>query len=97
MVVSMLVMSSSQRAQPIHSIGLKTHVLRRFEPFRYFSKVDAELVELAPLTSKFAKRSCVGIFHNERTRYTPLDPKLMFWGVSSRFITFRKLMQNWPN
>ena len=27
-------------------------------------------------------RSRVGIFRNERTRYTPLDPKLMFWCVS---------------
>jgi hypothetical protein len=30
-------------------------------------KVDAELAELAPLTYKFAIRSCVGIFQNERT------------------------------
>src|SRR6185312_8356035 len=27
-------------------------------------------------------RSRVGIFHNERTRSTPLDPKLMFWCIS---------------
>ena len=31
---------------------------------------------------KFMPRSRVGIFHNERTRSTPLDPKLMFWCVS---------------
>ena len=29
-----------------------------------------------------AKRSRVGIFHNESTRSTPLDPKLMFCSVS---------------
>jgi hypothetical protein len=29
--------------------------------------VDAKLAELAPLTQKFAKRSSVGTFHNERT------------------------------
>jgi hypothetical protein len=40
-------------------------------------KLDAKLVELAPLTHKFAKLSCVGIFHNERTRSTPFDPKLL--------------------
>jgi hypothetical protein len=48
-----------------------------------------------PLSHKFAKQSRVGIFQNERTRSTPLDPKLMFWGVSDHFVTPRKLMQNW--
>src|SRR6185369_5046954 len=31
---------------------------------------------------KFVPRSRVGIFHNECTRSTPLDPKLMFWCIS---------------
>ena len=31
---------------------------------------------------KFVPRSRVVIFHNELTRSTPLDPKLMFWCVS---------------
>jgi hypothetical protein len=30
-------------------------------------KVDAKLAEVAPLTHEFAKGTCVGIFHNERT------------------------------
>jgi hypothetical protein len=30
---------------------------------------------------KFVQRSRVGIFRNERTRSTPLDLKLMFWGI----------------
>ena len=30
---------------------------------------------------KFVPRSRVGIFHNERTRSIPLDPKLTFWCV----------------
>ena len=30
----------------------------------------------------FVPRSRIGIFHNERTRSTPLYPKLMFWCVS---------------
>ena len=33
-------------------------------------------------TSAFVPRSCVGIFRNECTRSTPLDPKQMFWCVS---------------
>ena len=37
---------------------------------------------------KFVPRSCVGIFRNERTRSTPLDPKLMFWCVSYYLGTF---------
>jgi hypothetical protein len=45
----------SQRAHAIHSIGPKTHVLGRFGPFRYCTKVDAKLAELVPLTHKFAK------------------------------------------
>jgi hypothetical protein len=81
----------------IHSVGPKTHVLVRFGMFRYYTKVNAKLAELVQLTHKFAKRSCIGIFRNERTRSTPLDLKLMFWGVSNRFVTARKSMQNWPN
>jgi hypothetical protein len=56
-----------QRTHLIHSIGPKTDVLARFGPFRYCTKVDAKLTELAPLTHKFAKRRCDEIFRNERT------------------------------
>ena len=35
----------------------------------------------AELVQKFVPRSRVGIFGNERTRSTPLDPKMMFWSV----------------
>jgi hypothetical protein len=71
--------------------------LGRFGPFRYCTKADAKLAELVALTQKFGKQSCVGIFRNEHARSIPFDPKLMFWGVSDRFVTARKLMQNWPN
>ena len=36
----------------------------------------------AELEQKFVPRSRVGISRNERTRSTPLDPKLTFWCVS---------------
>src|SRR6185437_7128168 len=36
----------------------------------------------AELEQKFVPRSRVGFFRNERTRSTPLDPKLKFWYVS---------------
>jgi hypothetical protein len=56
-----------QRSHPIHSIGPKTHALGHFGPFHYFTKIDAKLAELAPLTPKLAKRRFVGIFCNEST------------------------------
>jgi hypothetical protein len=72
----------------------KTHVLDRFEPIHYGTKVYAKLAELVPLTHMFAKRNCVRLFRNERTRSTPLVPKLMFWGISNCFDTARKTVQN---
>jgi hypothetical protein len=45
----------SQRMHPIHSIGLKTHVLERLRPFRYGMKVDAKVAELERLMHKSAK------------------------------------------
>src|SRR4029079_97353 len=41
------------------------------------------------LVQKFVPRSRVGIFRNEHTRSTPLDPKLMFWCVSDYLGPFR--------
>jgi hypothetical protein len=43
-------------------------------------KVDANLAEQVPLAHKFAKKTHARKFRNERTRSTPLEPKLMFWG-----------------
>jgi hypothetical protein len=81
----------------IYSIGPKTHGLERSGLFHWSTKVDVKVAELAPLTRKFAKWSCVEIFCNERTWSTPFNPKPMFLGVSDRFVTARKSMQNWPN
>ena len=44
-------------------------------PFGCLTKLGAKQ---AVQVQKFVTRSCVGIFRNERTRSTPLDPKLMF-------------------
>ena len=44
-------------------------------PFGCLTKVVAKRTELV---QKFVLRSRVGIFRNERTRSTPLDPNLMF-------------------
>ena len=46
--------------------------------FRYCTKLGAKWAVLVQLMQKFMPRSCVGTFRYERTRNTPLDPKLMF-------------------
>jgi hypothetical protein len=68
-----------------------------FQTVSLLHESDAKLVELTLLVHKFAKLSCVGIFRNERTGSIPLDPKLMFWTVSDRFVTARKSLKDLPN
>ena len=48
-------------------------------PFGCLTKLGTKRAELV---QNFVPRSRVGIFGNERTRSTLLDPKLMFWCVS---------------
>ena len=48
-------------------------------PFDCLTELGAKRAEQL---QKFVLRNRVGIFHKERTRSTPLDPKLMFWYVS---------------
>ena len=45
-------------------------------PFGCLTKLGAKRAELM---QNFVPRSRVRIFRNERTRCTPLDPKLIFW------------------
>ena len=54
-------------------------------PFGCLTKLGAKRAELV---QKFVPRSRVGIFRNERTRSTPLYPKLMFWAVSYYLCAF---------
>ena len=73
-----------QRMHPIHPIRPYTDVLVRFVhlvasgPFGCLTKLGAKRAELV---QKFVPRSRCRIIHNERTRSTPLDPKLTFWCV----------------
>ena len=48
-------------------------------PFGCHTKLGAKRAELV---QKFVRRGRVGVFNDERTRSTPLDPNLMFWCVS---------------
>ena len=54
-------------------------ILVHLGPFGCLTKLGAKRAELV---QKFVIRSRIGIFRKERTRYTPLDPKLTFWCVS---------------
>ena len=54
-------------------------------PLSCLTKLGAKHSELV---QKFVPRSCVESFLNERTRSTPLDPKLMFWCVLYHFGAF---------
>ena len=59
------------------------------------------MIELVQLMDKFVPLSRIGIFRNERTRSTPLDPKLKycFFSYCSGtfwicFVTAQNLVQN---
>ena len=55
-------------------------------PFGFLTKLGAKR---AKLVQKFMPRSrveLVGIFRNERTRSTPLDPKLMFSAIHTIWV-----------
>ena len=53
-------------------------ILVHLGPFGCVTKLSAKW---AKLMQKFVPRSRVGIFRNQRTRSTVLDPKLPFWCV----------------
>ena len=54
-------------------------------PFGFLTKLGAKRAELV---QKFVLGSRVGIFLNERTRCTPMDPKLMFWYILYYLVAF---------
>jgi len=54
-------------------------------PFGCLTKLVGKRAELV---QKFVKRSRIGIFRNECTRSTPLDPKLTFWCISYYLCAF---------
>ena len=63
------------------SFGAFRNIWVHLGPFGFLTKLGAKRAELV---QKFMPRSrvgLVGIFRNERTRSTPLDPKLLFWYV----------------
>jgi len=75
----------SQRMHQIHPLEHKTDVLECFVLFGCISGPLGCLTKLgakrAELVQNFVPRSRVGIFRNECTRSTPIDPKLTFWCI----------------
>ena len=70
-------------------------------PFGCLTELSAKRAELV---QKFVPRSCVGIFRYERTRATPLDPKLiylvrfvLFGCIWDRLVALPNSVQNVPN
>ena len=51
-------------------------------PFRCLKKLGGKWDEMEQLMQKFMPWSPFGIFRNDRSRSTPLEPELMFWYVS---------------
>ena len=50
--------------------------------FCNYMELGAKRGELVQLMQKLVPQSYIGIFRNEQTKSTPLDPKLIFWCVS---------------
>ena len=76
----------SQRTYQVHPIrppnrcvGAFRTIWVLFGPFGCLTKLGAKRAELV---QKFVPRSRIGIFRDEGTRSTPLDPKLTFWCIS---------------
>ena len=68
--------------------GVFLSVRLHFGQFRYSTKLGAKRAKLVQLIKKFVQWCLVRIFRHERSRSTPLDPKLMFWCVSFRLGAF---------
>ena len=69
-----------------------------------FSCVTKLSAKWAKLMQMFVPRSRVGIFRNERTRSTPLDPKLkflvrfeLFGSIQDRLVALQNSVENGPN
>jgi len=63
-------------------------ILVHLGSFRNCMKLGAKRGELEQLMQKFVPQNHVGIFRNERTKPTPLDPKLMIRSVLLYFGAF---------
>ena len=67
-------------------------VCMHLAPFCYNTILAAKRAKLVQLMQKFVPRRLVKFFLNERSRSTPLDPKLMVLCVSLRLHAFGSIL-----
>jgi len=91
----------SQRTHPIHPhwtlnscFGVFRTIWVHLGSFSCLMKLGAKRAELV---QKFVTQSCVGIFRNERTYSTPLDPKLIFWRILYYSVYLGQLFALWSS
>ena len=90
-------------ADPHHStlnsyIDAFRTVWLHLRPFCYDTILYAKWVEILQLMQKYVPRSRVGIFRNDRSQPTAIDPNLMFWCVLyhlGAFGTVSLLYETW--
>ena len=63
-------------------IGAFSTVWLHLRPFCYDTILYAKRVKILQLMQKYVPRSPVGMFCNDRSQPTAIDPNLMFWCVS---------------
>src|SRR6185312_10396983 len=87
----------SQRKHSIHPHWTLNSCFHEFHticvhlgPFDCLKKLGAKHFKLV---QKFVPRRRVGVFLDERTRSTPLDPKHMFWCVSYHLRAFGTVVE----
>ena len=73
---------------PNSSFGVFRSVWMYFGLFCYCTNLDTKRAELVQLMQNFLPRSRIGIFRNECTRSTPLDPKLIFCASHCFWVRF---------
>ena len=76
------------RSTPFYSTLMFWCVLYNLDAFGTVWLLTKLSAKRAELVQKFVPRSRVGIFRNQRTQSTPLDPELMFWCVLYNFSPF---------
>ena len=76
------------RSTPLNNILMFCCVRTIWVHSGLFSCLTKLVAKRAELVQKFVPRSGVGIFRNQHTQSTPLDPKLMFWCILYNFGAF---------
>jgi hypothetical protein len=79
------------RTHPIHSNMSKNHVLVLFEQFHSGPKHRTRVGQYWHLWIKVRRANQEVSFWHERTQYTPICPKIMFWCFLSFFIPVKNI------